>query len=361
VKAVARRAGTALWSIGTAVPAYRISQEQACCFMAACFPDDEALARRLRYLYRRSQIQFRHSCGAEFTEMPGDLAGETGTAQRMEIYEKQAVPLAEAAARQALKDLFQLEEITHLIAVTCTGFFAPGPELALVERLGLRRQVRRLQIGFMGCQAALQGLQVADAICRSDAEAVVLLVCVELCTLHFCRIPTAENLVVNSLFADGAAAVVLSAPGRRQGRGLCALEGFASYVVPNTPELLSWRIGDQGFRMGLDTAAPRIVGRAVPAFVEGLLAAGGWERTGVDFWAVHPGGRAILETVERALALPRTALEPARAVLREYGNMSSPTLLFVLERILAQGRPGRGVALSFGPGLSLEGMRWRSG
>ncbi|MBI2504473.1 MAG: type III polyketide synthase [Candidatus Latescibacteria bacterium] len=353
--------GTILWSIGTALPAHRISQEQACLFMAACFPKDRVLARRLRYLYRRSQIQFRHTCGAEFTGMPGDLAGEAGTAQRMAVYEKQAAPLAEAAARQALQDLFQPDEITHLIAVTCTGFFAPGPELVLVERLGLRREVRRLQIGFMGCQAALQGLQMADAICRSDAAAVVLLVCVELCTLHFCRTPTEENLVVNSLFADGAAAALLSAPGRRQGRGLCALEGFASYVVPHTPELLSWRIGDQGFRMGLDVAVPRAVGRAVPAFVEGLLAAGDWVQDQVDFWAVHPGGRAILEAVERALALPGDALEPARAVLREYGNMSSPTLLFVLDRILAQGRPGRGVALSFGPGLSLEGMRWRRG
>lgn len=351
--------GTTLWRIGTAVPAHRISQEQACRFMAACFPGDQGLGRRLRYLYRRSQIQFRHTCGAEFTRMPVELAGEVGTAQRMAAYEEQAVPLAEAAARQALQAVFQPDEVTHLIAVTCTGFFAPGPELALVERLGLRREVRRLQIGFMGCHAALQGLQTADAICRSDAQAVVLLVCVELCTLHFRRTPTEENLVVNSLFADGAAAAVLSAPGRRQGRGLCALEGFASYVVPHTPELLSWRIGDQGFRMGLDTGAPKAVGRAVPAFVEGLLAAGGWERAQVDFWAVHPGGRAILEAVERALVLPGGALEPARAVLREYGNMSSPTLFFVLDRILAQGTPGRGVALSFGPGLSLEGMRWR--
>ncbi len=355
------RAGTTLWRIGTAVPAHRISQEQACRFMAACFPADQALARRLRYLYRCSQIQFRHSCGAEFGEMPGDLTGEAGTAQRMATYEKQALPLAEAAARQALQGAFQPDEITHLIVVTCTGFFAPGPELALVERLGLRRQVRRLQIGFMGCQAALQGLQVADAICRSDAEAVVLLVCVELCTLHFCRTPTEENLVVNSLFADGAAAAVLSAPGRRQGQGLCALEGFASDVVPDTAEVLSWRIGDRGFRMGLDAAAPKAVGRAVPAFVAGLLAAGGWERDQVAFWAVHPGGRAILEAVERALKLPVAALESARAVLREYGNMSSPTLLFVLERLLAQGRPGRGVALAFGPGLSLEGMRWHRG
>lgn len=353
--------GTTLWRIGTAVPAHRISQEQACRFMAACFPEDQVLARRLRYLYRRSQIHFRHTCGAEFIGTPGDLAGEAGTAQRMEIYEKQAVPLAEAAARRALEGVFQPHEVTHLITVTCTGFFAPGPELVLVERLGLRPQVRRLQIGFMGCQAALHGLQVADAICRSDAEALVLLVCVELCTLHFCRTPTEENLVVNSLFADGAAAAVLSAPGHRQGSGLCALEGFASYVVPHTSEILSWRIGDQGFRMGLDAAAPGVVGRAVPAFVEGLLAAGGWERTQVEFWAVHPGGRAILEAVERALALPGTALAPARAVLREYGNMSSPTLLFVLDRILAQGRPGHGVALSFGPGLSLEGMRWRRG
>jgi predicted naringenin-chalcone synthase len=359
VKAVSPPAGTVLWCIGTAVPACCISQDEAYRFMAACYPDDPALGRRLRYLYRRSQIQFRHSCAVEFGTAPVHLADKTGTAQRMVQYEKHAVPLAETAARRALEGVFQAGEITHLIVVTCTGFFAPGPDVALIDRLALPRGVRRLQIGFMGCQAALQGLQVANAICGSDPEAVVLLVCVELCTLHFSRTPTDENLVVNSLFADGAAAAVLSAPGRRQGRGCFAIEGFASQVAADTQGMLAWRIGDQGFSMGLDVAVPGLVGREVPGFTAGLLAAGGWTQAEVDFWAVHPGGPAILEAVVTALDLPAGALESARAVLREYGNMSSPTLLFVLDRLLAGAPAGRGVALAFGPGVSLEGMRWR--
>ncbi len=356
-----RGSGTALWGLGTAVPAHRISQEQACAFMIACLRADAGLTRRLRYLYRRSRIRFRHTCCAQFSGMPEELAGEASTAQRMAAYEEHAGPLAAEAAGRALHPSFHAEEITHLILVTCTGFFAPGPELELIERLGLRPQVRRWQLGFMGCQAALQGLQAADAICRSDPRAVVLLVCVELCTLHFSRQSTQEDLVVNSLFADGAAAALLSAPGRREGDPLCCLEGFASYVVPGTPGLVSWRVGDRGFRMGLDLKVPQALARTLPGFVEELLASGGLQQSQVDFWAVHPGGRAILDAAQHSLALEPGALEPARQVLRDYGNMSSPTLLFVLERLLSHRRPGIGAALSFGPGLSLEGMVWSRG
>jgi alpha-pyrone synthase len=362
----------AIWSIGTALPAYRISQEQALRFMLSCYPEDVSTKRRLHYVYRRSHIHFRFTCCADFTLDPaaklarGDLylLGEPGTGQRMRAYEERVGELVVSAARQAFsrQEVFKPEDITHLIAVTCTGFCAPGADLELVEQLGLRRDIRRLQIGFMGCQAALQALQTADSICRADPEAVVLLVCAELCTLHFQRQPTQENLIINSLFADGAAAALVSASTRGEATALCHLDRFASHLVPDTRDLVSWHIGDQGFRMGLSLETPAAVRRVLPEFVDGLVEGAGLQREAIDFWVIHPGGRAILDAAEKALALEPRALEAAREVLRMYGNMSSPTVLFVLERVLRQARDGQvGLALSFGPGLNLEGLLWRKG
>ena len=363
---------TALWSIGTAVPRHRIRQEHALRFMCDTYRADARLERHLRYIYHRSQINFRHTCSADFAaeimqrsvagiDQTQYLLGDRSTAHRMQRYEEEIVGLAASAATTAFthQTAFTLEEVTHLIVVTCTGFFAPGPEQHLIERLGLRRSVKRWQIGFMGCQAALQGLQAADAICRSDPAAVVLLVCAELCTLHFQRQPTEQNLVVNSLFADGAAAAVLSAK-QSHGVPLCSLERFASQLEPTSDELISWRIGDRGFNMGLDMSVPQELARSLPAFVE-TLRQGVNDRVGA--WAVHPGGRSVLDAVQRCLPLAGDDLATARQVLREYGNMSSPTVLFVLERMLArpQAPETLGVALTFGPGLSLEGMLLRYG
>ena len=362
---------SAIWSIGTAVPDTRVSRRQALRFMRACHESEPDLGRRLDYIYRRSRIDCRHSCCPEFARPPGsgEARGEDGAADsylfgeprlecRMNRFEAAVVPLALEASTRALAKLkgFSLEEVTHLIAVTCTGFFAPGPEVALAEKLGLRSDIQRLQIGFMGCQAALQGLQVADAICRSDCGAVVLMVCVELCTIHFHRQSTPENLVVNSLFADGAAAAVVSS------RQLAVTQRFTicdfySQVMPNSSHLISWRIGETSFRMGLDPGTPKAVREYLPDFVDSLLSKAGWRRADVAGWAIHPGGRAILDTAEKCLNLSHEQLAPSWEVLRCFGNMSSPTILFVLDRTEAP----QGLALSFGPGLSMEGVSWRRG
>ena len=356
---------TGVWAIGTAVPSQRISQRQALQFMLASYPPEQRLARRLNYIYRRSQIDYRHSCCTDFApaETNGEslyLLGDPGTAHRMQVFEEEIVALACPAIETALarQTLFERQDITHLIGVTCTGFFAPGPDQRLVEALGLRRAVHRWQIGFMGCQAALQGLQAADAICRADPRAVVLLVCAELCTLHFQRQPSEENLVANSLFADGAAAVILSNAVGKTAAPLCAIQCFSSYLAPATHEMISWRISDRGFQMGLDMAVPRALGTLLPDFIESFLPTA--KRTKIHAWAIHPGGRAVLDTVQRVLGLEHRHLSASRAVLREYGNMSSPTVLFVLDRLLTEQPQTEGVALSFGPGLSIEGMRWRS-
>ena len=365
-----REQNSAIWSIGTALPPYRITQERVLRFMLEYYPDDAGLKRRLSYVYRRSHIDYRNSCCADFADDSATVSGEgklflreePETGQRMRAYEEWIGKLVFGAVRQALsrQEVFGAEHITHFIMVTCTGFCAPGADLELFEKLGLRREIRRLQIGFMGCQAALPALQTADSICRADPDAVVLLVCAELCTLHFQRQPTEENLIINSLFGDGAAAVLVARPTQGGARALCHLDRFASQLVPDSRDLVTWKIGDRGFRMGLSLETPAVLSRVLPEFVSALIEGAGLQQSSIDFWAIHPGGRAILDAAEKALALGPQALAVPREVLRLYGNMSSPTILFVLERILERAGDGQvGLALSCGPGLNLEGLLWR--
>lgn len=273
----------------------------------------------------------------------------------MERFRTASVALAETASRGALERAgVPAAEVTHLVFVTCTGFENPGPDTDLADRLGLADTVHRLQVGFMGCQAAIQGLRLADAICRSDAEAVVLLVCVELGTLHFDPSRSdREHLVVSSLFADGAAATLIT---RRASAYVpdIQLHFFTSRRVPSGADLLSWRLGEPAFRMGLRKGLPDVVRAEVESFARDLLPpATPGARLG---WAIHPGGRAVLDVVQDALGLDAAQVAPSRRVLSEFGNMSSPTLLFVLAAMPKDKRSG--VALAFGPGLSLEGFQW---
>lgn len=362
---------TALWSIGTAVPAHHVSQEEALQFQFDYYQPEAAFARRLRFIYRRSHIEARYSCCVDMhksaltphiDKTPERSWHGPTIGQRMQVYEDQVVDLAALAAQCALQQqqAFKADDVTHLIVVTCTGFFAPGPELLLIERLSLRSDIRRLQIGFMGCHAALQGLQTADAICRSDERAVVLLVCAELCSLHFQYAPTEENLVVNSLFGDGAAAAIVSRAKHATARPSCHINYFTSQVYRDRQDTISWRIGDNGFRMGLALSNAKDLSSLVPAFVTAFLERHGWRQDDIALWAIHPGGRAILDVCERSLGLAPDALADSRAILRNYGNMSSPTILFIMAHLLAShpASSAQGIALAFGPGIALEGMLW---
>jgi predicted naringenin-chalcone synthase len=248
--------------------------------------------------------------------------------------------------------------VTHLVISTCTGFFAPGPDVELGFALGLREDVQRTVIGFMGCYAGLNAIRTADQIVRSDpAHATVLHVSVELCSLHFQREPTVKMLIANSLFGDGAAAAVYRADSKTS-RGLATIRGTASHVEANTLDRMRWEIGDHGFVMNLGADIPQHLERGAAPFVRRLLEASRVsDRESVIGYAIHPGGRRILEAVTRGLSLPTDAAGSAFDVLRELGNMSSATILFVLERELARvARPGHVLALGFGPGLTIEGV-----
>lgn len=281
-------------------------------------------------------------------------AGEAfpSTRARMARYEAEAPALADLAfARLGLAA--EAPRITHLVLATCTGFVAPGLDRHLVERHGLPRGVERTMVGFMGCQAALNALKLAWHIVRSEPEARVLVCCLELCTLHLQDTAALEQLLCFLLFADGCAAALVSA----DPTGL-RVDGFRSLVMPEAGDMITWRIGDDGFDMTLSGLVPITLAHALPDFAPEML--DGRHVAEVDLWAVHPGGRSILDGVQNGLGLKPAALATSRAVLGAHGNMSSATVMFVLAAMLAEATRGaRGVALAFGPGLSAEAMRFR--
>jgi alpha-pyrone synthase len=279
----------------------------------------------------------------------GDAFPSTRT--RMQRYEAAAPKLAEAAL-----DLLGMAEeaprVTHLIVASCTGFSAPGLDHWIAHRYGLRGGVERSVIGFMGCQAAINALKLAWHIVRSDPAARVVVACVELCTLHLRETSAIQELLSFLIFADGCAtALVTSEPGGVR------VDGFFADLVPQAAGQITWRIGDGGFDMTLSGLLPLTLAHALPEWSQQML--GGADPSAIDLWAVHPGGRSILDAVVHGLGLRDDAVDVSRAVLREHGNMSSATVMFVLRDMMARARPGQtGCAMAFGPGVSAEAMRF---
>lgn len=306
-----------------------------------------------RRMADRSGIAHRWSVHRQSPVGPGGFY-ENGTlpptSARMALY-------AEAAPALALSAIdgldFDPATVTHLIVASCTGFVAPGVDQIIAARLGLPPAIERLLIGFMGCYAAVIALRSARHIVRSDPQARVLVVTVELSTLHLAAEDRIEPLLAMLQFGDGAAAALVSA----EDRGIALGDSFAA-TLPDSDALIRWTIGDAGFAMHLAGEVPARIGTALgqPDIRAALTGGAGVEV--VAHWAVHAGGRSILDAVEHGLGLPAHGLSESRAVLHDYGNMSSATLLFVLARMLDQGVRGPGVALAFGPGLAAEGLRF---
>jgi predicted naringenin-chalcone synthase len=278
------------------------------------------------------------------------LGNFPNTARRMELFEQSAPVLMRKAVDQLALNEKERSSITHVLVTCCTGLYAPGLDFEIVDHVGLSAGVERTMIGFMGCSAAINALKLARHIVRSDPKAGVLMVNLELCTLHLQETQELEQVLSFLIFADGAAASLISAC--EQG---VALDSFKAVTVPETRGLITWKIRGLGFDMLLSGRVPAELSRALH---EGELTA---ERDGVDLWAVHPGGRSILDAVEKGLELPAGALAASREVLSCFGNMSSATVMFVLQRLMQQARPGqRGCAMAFGPGLTAETMRFHA-
>lgn len=347
--------------VATAVPPHDVHAAfQA--FAASLLAGEPGQAAAFRRMARRSGIEHRHSFLA-----PGpDPAGESidasafyrrgrfpGTAERMRFFEAHAPDLAAAAVDRLLAE-DERDGVTHLLLTCCTGYFAPGADLELVRRCRLPGSVERTVIGFMGCYAAMNALKLARHIVRSEPGARVLVVSLELCTLHLQEASDLETMLSFLLWADGCAAALVSG----EPHGL-ALDAFRSVLLPGTRDLIEWRVRDSGFDMTLSGQ--------VPAAIHDALRAGGREildgasAEAISLWAVHPGGRSVLDAVERAFDLADGSLTASREVLRRFGNMSSATVLFVLAALLrSRGDGARGCAMSFGPGLVAETMLFRA-
>mgnify|MGYP002622388006 CR=1 FL=1 len=352
-----------LQGIGTALPPHRLTQAEAVELHASFCGFDAKKSRTLRALYRRSGVDTRHSVLLD--DSRGDLAarqrfyppssgnGDLGptTVARMAAYETHAPPLAVEAAREALEaGGVSPDEVTHLVTVSCTGFMAPGVDSAIVHELGLGAAVRRTHVGFMGCYGALAALRVVDSILRAEPEAVPLLCSVELCTLHFSYAWDPELLVANALFSDGAAAAV----GRAGTPGAWKVVATGTHLLAEAEDAMTWRIGDHGFRMTLSPTIPDLIEGTLRPWLEGWLRDQGLALADVASWAIHPGGPRIVSSCRRALDLPREATAVSEEVLSECGNMSSATVLFILQRMADRGVEGPCVALAFGPGLAIE-------
>lgn len=345
-------------AIGTAVPTHDIHAA----FIAWATPRIADVRERKLFARMAGRSGIRHRWSVLPKAADGGSPVDAGgfyhdrlppTSERMAAYADEAPALALKAVA-TLAAHVPVDRITHLVVASCTGFVAPGIDQIIAAELGLGGDVERTLVGFMGCYAAVAALRVAHYIACSDPSARVLVVTVELSTLHLQDAREIEPLLAMLQFADGAAAALVSA----EPRGL-AIERFFAATLPDSADLIRWTIGDQGFAMHLSGEVPGRIAAALgdASFRQRLL--GGKAPADIGAWAVHAGGRSILDAVEHALDLPDRALAASRDVLELYGNMSSATLMFVLAELMAQPDIADGIAIAFGPGLAAEGFALR--
>jgi alkylresorcinol/alkylpyrone synthase len=353
--------------IGTAVPTYGIDQMKIHSFMDAIFFGSEDERRRLKLLYERSGISKRYSVipdydpeldNREFYPETSNLEPFPSLEIRMLKYHETAVLLAEQAIENLqISQPFDPAKLTHLITVSCTGMSAPGLDLELVERLQLPKHLHRTSVNFMGCYAAVHALKIANDICNSNPTSRVLIVSVELCTLHFQKKTDYDNITANAIFGDGAAAcLVVSDDLKNEFDGInLDIEGFYSEVHSNGKNDMAWQLSSSGFLMTLSSYIPRLIESSIESLLNNANESFGIGRDDINVWAIHPGGRKILEAVSSQLQLKRSTLQHSYDVLNEYGNMSSATILFVLKRIMEDKElNGNIFGAAFGPGLTME-------
>ena len=361
----------AILGIGTAVPPHRLVQEEAAKRIAdglAGLAGNEDAARWVRRIFRQTSVDTRYTCEPDLLEpaersryAPGSTRPDIpSTEERMEVYRRESVPLALEAARRALRDSGTAPSaITHVITVSCTGFFLPGLDFELVRGLGLSPEVSRFPVTFAGCAAGLTAIRLARELAAGNAGARVLVVCVELCSIHIQPSTDREDLFAASLFGDGAGACVVGRAGPNR-KGVFPLGGARTTLLPDTAEEMIWRVGDTGFRLYLSPRIPSLIERSVPAEIARFLAESGGAEP--RWWAIHPGGRGIVDALQRAMGLTDEQTRASRDILRRYGNLSSVTILFVLEEIRRElaGKAQEavpGIALAFGPGMQAEMIR----
>ena len=351
-------------SIGTAVPHHKHRQNEILQFMSQVFAMNEAETRKLKFLYHQSGIEYRYSVIPDYSKdinewkfypRSENLEPFPSLEQRMSWFSKHAAPLSVDAIRNCMEGYKKMEEITHLITVSCTGMSAPGLDLQVMELLDLPKNIYRTSVNFMGCYAAIHALKMADAICKTEENANVLIICTELCTLHFQREATMDSIASSLLFSDGAAAVMVT--GDNDSHPGLKIDGFYSEVITKGKRDMSWELGSSGFLMTLSGYVPELIEEDFDRLVNTALEKNNSSKKSISHWCIHPGGKRILEAIQRSLKLERENFESCYKVLRDYGNMSSPTILFVLKEIM-KGRQRddkeKVFGAAFGPGLTME-------
>jgi len=325
---------------------------------------DSQAKRTLKFLYQQSGIECRYSVIPDYTRPTNEwefypptenLEPFPSLEKRMVLYRQNAGPLSIQAIHRCLLGKLKATEITHLITVSCTGVSAPGLDLELVELLGIPLTAFRTSINFMGCYAAVHALKLADVLINADPRAKVLIVCTELCTLHFQQGQTIDNMLSSLLFADGSAAVLMTSDSD-PATGL-TLKGFYSEIVPKGKSEMTWDLSSTGFQMTLSHYVTDLIKADFAGLVRHALEKSRLRQEEITHWCIHPGGKKILDTIAKSLSLPAGDLDDSIETLKHFGNMSSPTILFVLFRMMARleyARPNRIFGAAFGPGLTME-------
>lgn len=367
-KEIKKNKKTAITAIGTANPKYKQFQDQTAELIANSLDLKPSERRLLRSVYRATGIEQRYSVLSDYCRISGEFeffpnrvdAPFPSTAARMKIYKENALDLALSAIGNCLSHLddFTSSKITHLITVSCTGMYAPGIDIEIVHRLKLNSSTSRTAINFMGCYGAFNAIKIADVICKSQPDATVLIVCVEICTIHFQKNMGVDNIISNSIFADGAASVLIQSTS--ESKKYFTLENFYNDLLPQTSQEMAWHIGDNGFDIVLSTYVPDIIQGGIADFIYNLLSRYDLTLPDIDFFAIHPGGLKILEACETALNISKDDNKYSYRTLRHYGNMSSATILFVLKAIWDdvkdEDHQKNIFSCAFGPGLTLESM-----
>lgn len=356
--------GIYIHDIVTANPEISTEQSKISDIMKKKLAKDRKTQAIIHLIYKQSGIEKRHTVLNYFHDESEDSFfnrilsedKQPQTFERNEVYKEHATRLFLEVGEQLLErnPHIKKEEITHVITLSCTGFFAPGPDFELVRGLGLNPTTQRFHIGFMGCYAAFPGLKMAQSFCEANPDANVLLITTELCSLHFQFKSDPDNIIASSVFADGAAGVIVSS--RKPSRKSYQLEEFASSLAFEGEKDMAWTIGNTGFNMILSSYVPNIIEANLKEVLAPMFSKLSITKEDVDLWAVHPGGRAIVDKVEQSMELSESQVSASRQVLADFGNMSSVTVLFVLKKIL-ESNPESGssvLPIAFGPGLTIE-------
>ena len=353
-------------AIETALPTYCHTQEAFTEFFSNA-TNDETIKRKIKIIANKAGISTRYSVLKDYSLPPSqfdfyeqnkELLPEPSLSKRMMIYREHAILLSVEAVMK-IKQFEKLKHsITHIITVTCTGMFAPGLDIELIKALNLSSNIDRSSINFMGCNAAILALKNADNICRSNPHAKVLIVCTELCTLHFQKKYNDDYILSNMLFGDGSAAVLITSepsditPGKP-----VKIDKFNSLILHKGYNDMAWQLSETGFLMNLTSYVSGMIKDNIKLMLDSIHI----NPNAIDYWAIHPGGKKLVNDFFEALDIDTSKAVESYDVLKNFGNMSSPTVLFVLKQVIEKNiSPKKGETIfsaAFGPGLSIETMR----